>query len=583
MLHMGDDYAMTPAVRTDELGLDSLVAVRIRSWFLSHFQVNIPALKIIKGVPLQQLIDQTLNEIPADLMPGLSGASSPVNGPEVQPRPEDTKNISAASSSGNTPDSHSAATSETDETEIMTPPPEKELEIERFGPLSYSQSVFMFVHELLEDKATLNNTGMVHLSGEIRIPDIQKAVHLLGERHEGLRTCFFAEDGVYTQGVLEKPTLELEHRRVFTKADVWSEYDALKKTVFDLSRGHTARVLLLSYSPTDHYFALATHHITFDRASTQIFMSDLARIYKNPNENLSTPLQYLDYSNQLHEEHASGKWADAMSFWRREFATIPEPLPLHRSSIPERRPLERYSSRTGLPECELRIDTKLTAKIRHVARKHRSTPFHFHLAAFKVLLFRWLGTEDVCIGFADGCRRDESMWTGIGAFLNMLPLRMKAQASQSFADAIVESREKSHGALSNAIPLEAILNELKVSRQATHSPLAQAFMNYAETSVESGREFLDCESEMMAEDQAELPYDIALTIVTNTTPDGDADTKIVINVQNSLYNADAARIIASGYEDILREFADRPDDQVNSEWKFRQSSLSKAIAVGHGE
>lgn len=37
MLHMGDDYAITTAVRTNELGLDSLVAVRIRSWFQNHY------------------------------------------------------------------------------------------------------------------------------------------------------------------------------------------------------------------------------------------------------------------------------------------------------------------------------------------------------------------------------------------------------------------------------------------------------------------------------------------------------------------------------------------------------------------
>ncbi|PKY00833.1 beta-ketoacyl synthase domain-containing protein [Aspergillus campestris IBT 28561] len=583
MLHMDDDYVMTPAICTDELGLDSLVAVRIRSWFLSHFQVNVPALKIIKGVSLQHLIDLTLNEIPAGLTPGLVGAGSSTDGSEMPSGPEDEKSLSDTSSSANSPDGQSSATSETGESEIMmTPPPEKELEIERFGPLSHTQSVFRFVHELLEDKTTLNNTGMVHLSGEIRIPDLQAAVHILGKHHESLRTCFFTEDGVAIQGVLAEPTLELEHRRVFTKSDVLSEYDALKNTVFDLRGGHTARVLLLSYSPTDHYFALATHHITFDRASTDIFMSDLARIYKNKNESLPTPLQYLDYSNELHEMHSPGKCIDAMNFWRREFATIPEPLPLHRSSLAERRPLEKYSSRTGLPECEFRLDSQLTTQIRQIARKYRSTPFHFHLAAFKVLLLRWLGTEDVCIGFADGCRRDERMWTGIGPFLNMLPLRMKARRAQSFADAIAEAREKSHAALSNALPLEVILNELKVSRQPTHSPLAQAFINYAETSVESGREFLGCGCQMMKEDQAELPYDIAFTIITNTAPDGDADTKIILNAQTSLYNATVARILATGYQEIVREFAGRPENQVNDEWEFAPSSLSKAIAVGHG-
>jgi hybrid polyketide synthase/nonribosomal peptide synthetase ACE1 len=39
--------------------------------------------------------------------------------------------------------------------------PEKELEIERLRPLSYTQSMFMFVHKLLEDKITLHSTGMV--------------------------------------------------------------------------------------------------------------------------------------------------------------------------------------------------------------------------------------------------------------------------------------------------------------------------------------------------------------------------------------------------------------------------------------
>ena len=32
--------------RTDELGIDSLIAVEIRSWFLNHLNVNIPVLKI---------------------------------------------------------------------------------------------------------------------------------------------------------------------------------------------------------------------------------------------------------------------------------------------------------------------------------------------------------------------------------------------------------------------------------------------------------------------------------------------------------------------------------------------------------
>lgn len=214
----------------------------------------------------------------------------------------------------------------------------------------------MFEHELLNDKTTLNNVGMVHLRGEIRIPDLAKAIQTLGERHEALRTCFCARDDQLVQGVLEATTPVLEHRRIYTKEDILNEYDSLRNTVFDLASGCTTRVLLLSNSLRDHYFALATHHIMFDRASTDIFMADLDQIYQNASDPSPNRLQYLDYSNQQHEQYASGAWNDAIGFWRREFSTIPDPLPLHRSGVTERRPLERYASRTGILESEFRID-----------------------------------------------------------------------------------------------------------------------------------------------------------------------------------------------------------------------------------
>lgn len=105
---------------------------------------------------------------------------------------------------------------------------------------------------------------------------------------------------------------------------------------------------------------------------------------------------------------------------------------------------------------------------------------------------RWLGTQDVCIGIADSGRRDEHTWTGVGPFLNMLPVRIGAKPEQTLADAMLEARKQSLAALINTVPLEVILNELQVARHATHTPLAQTFLNYAETSVESGREFLGC-------------------------------------------------------------------------------------------
>jgi hybrid polyketide synthase/nonribosomal peptide synthetase ACE1 len=578
MLHLSDDYEITTSVRTDELGLDSLVAVRIRSWFLNNYQVNIPALRILKGTSLQELIGQAVEDIPDELTPNISSNE------DLQ---SEVKAASSSySSSINTSDRTDTLPSSGQQTEASSIHEEldfqehledvkpQEVELKRFGRLSYTQSVFLFVHELLNDKSTLNNTGMLHLRGEIRIADLAKDVRALGQRHEALRTCICEQDGKLVQGVLESTSLVLEYKRVYAQEDLFKEYASLRNHVFDLSRGRTSRVILLSYSSMDHYLLMGSHHIIFDRASNDAVMADLERAY-NGLQLGPDPLQYLDYSNQQHDQYFSGGWKEAINFWRHEFDVLPDSLPLHRSQVSKRRPLERYASH--IPE--FRINRQLSGKIREVARKYRSTPFHFHLAAFKVLLHRFLGTRDVCIGIADNCRRDDYMRTGIGPFLNMLPLRMNASAEQSFGEAIVEAREKSLLVLTNAIPFEVILNELQVIRPSTHTPLAQAFMNYAENDVEDGQLFLGCRMETMNQNPAEIPYDITFTVVNNTA----GDTRIILNVQESLYSEEDTMLIAHGYEDILQEFATGPEEQIGDDWQFRKAVLEKALTIGRGE
>lgn len=578
MLHLSDDYAITPSVRTDELGLDSLVAVRIRSWFLNNFQVNIPALRILKGASLRELVELAVEEVPEDLTPKITfDESLQPEGQEGSVSRSSSDRYSEQADIPTAPALETAASSVADEDDFkrhLDDDHAQNMEMTRTGDLSYTQSVFLFVHELLSDKATLNNTVMLHLSGEIRIHDLARAVRALGERHESLRTCIHQRDGRPCQGVLDSPSLTLEHKRILTKEDLFNEYTSLRHHVYDLSRGQTSRSILLSYSSRDHYLLMGSHHIVFDRASNDAVMADLEQLYNGLSPQ-SDVLQYLDYSNEQYEHYASGRWNEAIDFWRREFTTLPDSLSLHRSQLSERLPLERYASRI----LDYRINSQLSGKIRQVARKYRSTPFHFHLAAFKVLLHRFLGTKDVCIGIADSCRRDDYMRTGIGPFLNMLPLRMHASAEQPFIGALEDARQKSLSVLTNSIPLEVILNELRVSRQSTHTPLAQAFMNYAENNLEDGQSFLGCRMEMMKQDMAELPYDITFTVINNTT----GDTRILLNVQESLYTEDDTQLIAHGYEDILREFANAPDKEIGDQWQFRQPVLQKALTLGRGK
>ena len=66
-----------------------------------------------------------------------------------------------------------------------------------------------------------------------------------------------------------------------------------------------------------------------------------------------------------------------------------------------RRALKNYAAY----RIDFRIDVSFAAHIQKISRQFNATPFHFYLAVFETLLFRYVGTDDLCIGMGDGNRK----------------------------------------------------------------------------------------------------------------------------------------------------------------------------------
>ena len=93
------------SMRGADLGLDSLIAVDIRSWLLKNFQVNIPVLKIMAGdTQMATLVDLTVEGMPVELAPKVKG-----DGNIITPDKEEMNSPDTASAP-NTP-SHDTSTS----------------------------------------------------------------------------------------------------------------------------------------------------------------------------------------------------------------------------------------------------------------------------------------------------------------------------------------------------------------------------------------------------------------------------------------------------------------------------------------
>jgi thioester reductase-like protein len=103
--------------RSSDIGLDSLVSVNVRSWFLKHLQVGIPVLKIMGNDTMGNLVRLAMETMPAELIPLLHASAGIEQDANTgsQGSPLDTN---TSSSSTGTKGTTSPITSEDEEPEF---------------------------------------------------------------------------------------------------------------------------------------------------------------------------------------------------------------------------------------------------------------------------------------------------------------------------------------------------------------------------------------------------------------------------------------------------------------------------------
>ena len=577
----------------DDLGVDSLVAVDIRAWFLKELEIDMPVLKILGGATLADLLSFAVEKLPENLKPNVSTGGeilqvnngdmriNPPNLPVIEPG---TKRASSESESSDTASFGAKDVAFEDRDHSMTSSPSESIEqddiessqiMQQVSPMSSGQSRFWFLNHLLEDKTTSNIAFSIELSGHIRERDFEDAVMAVGARHEALKTCFFMDENQRPmQGVLPESLLQLMKKPITDDSEVANEFERMKNHVFDIERGEIMRVLLLTLNRDRNFLVIGYHHINMDGIGLEIFLSDLEKAY-NHKRLLEKVLQYPEYSSRQRQEIESGMMKQEIQYWKTDLANPPPTLPILPFSLTRgRSPLEKYDHNRE----DYRIGDALQMQIRKSCQKQKTNPFHFYLAIFEVLLFKLFGSDDLCIGIADSGRIDETTSKGMGIYLNLLPLRFRLNSNQSFTDLLKETRKKAYSAIANSrVPFDVLLDELRVERSTSYSPLFQAFVNYRQ-GVSEKRSFGSFQGEGGEYAFGRTPYDITLDIMDNP----GSSTLLMFMVQKQLYsNSDAKRLVKM-YFNLVKHFIEAPASRLDQVSLFAKDDIDSAIKVGQG-
>ncbi|KAI1414159.1 putative equisetin synthetase [Hypoxylon sp. FL1857] len=606
ILQIPQDETINERVTLVEQGVDSIMAVEVRTWFLKELDIDMTVLKILSAsATIQELVDESMGKLPPSIV-DLSKLESGGPVPVVQAPPAGitspqtgASSVSKFGSSDNT-SLATASTSATASVDLNSETPEVVDEAPNESPtehswrdaiiktsteqteqMSFGQSRFWFLNHYVKDTKAFNITCMFKLTGPLRVDVLETAVEELGQRHEALRTRYFWSDDeskTPMQGVLSNSLMRLEVQKVNSEAEVAKEYDAMRNHEWDLSDWITVRIRLLSLPNSVHYLLVGTHHISLDGHSFNVMFLDLNALYSNrPLPALPSVSQYRAFATHQRRLHESGKMTKALDYYRGIIPQDLKPISLFSFAKAQARPaLDDYSTH----EARFQIQPILASKLKQLARKHRSTSFHLYLAALQALVFRMLPeTNEFFIGIADANRLDKDFMGSIGLFLNLLPLRFdRAQSGTKFSDTIQAARNKAYTALEHSsVPFDVLLNDLNIPRSSSSAPIFQILVDYRLV-VQERTTYAGCRLSDEQWHAARIGYDIGLEITEN--PSGESN--LTLRMQDALYTRESTELFLRSFVNLLEEVAKGVDLEVDSLPKWSKVDIEKILVVGRG-
>ena len=348
----------------------------------------------------------------------------------------------------------------------------------RVIPLTAEQNQLWLHAQMAPDMPLYNESITIHRLGKYDHRALEMALSEIVRRHAIWRTAFVDVDGELQQQIAEPmalslPIIDISHfpaderdaeaRRLATE-------DARAPIPFDSAPMFRARVVKLGEE--DHRLYLTLHHIIFDGVSIyRTLVPELAALVSAYEKGEPSPLpeptlQYADYAAWQLDQTDDASVAKQIETWR---GILAEPLP--RLEIAGDRPRAALPTHAGSMEVFL-LPHDLIERLTQLARAEGATLYMVLLAAYKAMLFRYTGDEDIIVGGVTDTRRRPELQPLMGYFLNTMALRSRPRGNRSFRDYLAEVKASVIGALgATDVPFDKLVRALDIKRGTGTHPL----------------------------------------------------------------------------------------------------------------
>ncbi len=446
----------------------------------------------------------------------------------------------------------------TQNTETLLPPLQP-MERPLHLPLSFSQERLWFIDQL-NGSVAYHLPSVISLTGNLQLQALQFALKTLIDRHQVLRTVFPGIDGKPSQvvmdsddwqmSVIDMPATDKENANLHVLTA------RLIQQPFDLSKDFMLRATVIKKSETDHLLVINIHHIATDGWSVPIIVKEISELYLAFIERREPllpllPVQYADFAIWQRNILQGAFLETKLQYWKQKLQGA-ETLQLHEDYT--RPALQSYTGAS----IEGAVSKEITDGLQQLSLQHDSTLFMTLLAAFKILLHKYSGQKDICVGTPIANRTTQETESLVGNFINLLAIRSHVEPDEAFTAFLKQEKDETLQAYEHQeVPFEKVIEAVMPERDVSRSPLFQVMLVLQNFEEAPALSLGDMQLSVQRYSHESTKYDITLFAV-----EGKDGLRLTIEYCSALYKESSISRLFENYMRLLGNIAARPDQKI---------------------
>ncbi|MBT2572355.1 amino acid adenylation domain-containing protein [Bacillus sp. ISL-51] len=428
--------------------------------------------------------------------------------------------------------------------------PMKTVEKKAYYRTSPAQQRVYFLHQMEPNQLSQNMFGQISIIGQYDEQALIESLQQVMQRHEAFRTYFDIIDGEIVQKIASGLDFNV-HVRAMDRDEFDAYADQFVKP-FRLEQAPLVRAELIKIDNGQAELLIDMHHIISDGYSISILTNELFALYHH--EPLpEIEFEYKDFAEWQNQWLIGETMEQQEKYWLEQFK---EEIPILQLPTDGSRAMEWSSEGQRVTYS---LEPNVIRSLQDMAQKAGTTLYTVLLAAYKVLLHKYTGQEDIVVGTPASGRNHPDIESMIGIFIQTIGIRTKPHANKRFADYLEEVQRQTLDAFENQdYPFDRLVEKLNVQRETTGKSLFNTMFVFQNIDFHEIRHN-GCTFTVKERNPGVSLYDLMLTI-----EDAGQQLEMHFDFNPGQFEKETIEQITSHYISILNSLVKQPEMTLSS-------------------